>query len=623
MRARSIRVSNVGRLAVFSAILGLAGCARDAGPELLSVHRLDPARASSGDQVTLTGDGFPEGRSARVTFRGDLFRPGADPDRDVRITVPAVPAARDTIMFTLDPAAERRFAGTGDGALHTTFRGDVRVTFQPALTGVTAVSGTLRDVRFDVLPSHPATASDAVGARSLAFIGASGTLDPGARGLVLDAVDPGGRAARAGLAPGDVIVAMDGVSIVSADDLHARGGEHVATLEVERDGRLLPSVPLDVEGLEPRGVSDLGATASAVLFACAALALLATRFGVLFRFMARLVEIRRSRRRQPRRSLAQGIAGALLPPQNEGPALGAAALVLLLSIVVAFLRLALGKSLFSPDLDLTALALGANVALLVTRFLDAGTHDGERWSLTAAFGGAGRTLVCVLPALGALGGAVIASGRFVLAEMMSGQGGTPWNWASMRNPGLFVLFVVLVATTVPETEAREGLHAEGLAAPAVPRRSTTRALLRLAEWSNLWIVSGLAVALFLGGARVPGVSSMAQEASRSLPALGAALFIVKLWGLVLAVGALRFAAGRVAIEDVARLALVYALPLAVAGLVVATGWAAFLDGARSQFAADVFGRTSVALIAAFPVLLGVLSVRARGRTNPVTVNPWL
>lgn len=64
---------------------------------------------------------------------------------------------------------------------------------------------------------------------------------PGAGGVRLTAVAPGGPAAAAGLAPGDVIVAVDDEPIATGDDLRAllgaSGPGAVVTLKVLREGR--------------------------------------------------------------------------------------------------------------------------------------------------------------------------------------------------------------------------------------------------------------------------------------------------------------------------------------------------------------------------------------------------
>src|SRR5256885_8983692 len=108
---------------LLATLLGAPACHTRQPLELLLVHRIDPSRASAGDRVTLTGEGFPEGRTATVTFRGDLLRPGLPRKTDVRITATATPSNRGAVSMTFDRAMERRFVRSGDAAPHTTFVG--------------------------------------------------------------------------------------------------------------------------------------------------------------------------------------------------------------------------------------------------------------------------------------------------------------------------------------------------------------------------------------------------------------------------------------------------------------------------------------------------------------------
>lgn len=68
-------------------------------------------------------------------------------------------------------------------------------------------------------------------------------LAPGQPGAVIASVEPGSPAARAGLRPGDVVVAVGGTSITNAADLHNRIGflhaGQIADLTILRDGRTL------------------------------------------------------------------------------------------------------------------------------------------------------------------------------------------------------------------------------------------------------------------------------------------------------------------------------------------------------------------------------------------------
>src|SRR5262245_20992421 len=94
---------------LLSILLGAPACHTREPLELLTVHRVDTSRAAAGDRVTLTGEGFPEGRPATVTFRGDLLRPGLARRSDIRITATATPSGRGAVSMAFDRAMERRF----------------------------------------------------------------------------------------------------------------------------------------------------------------------------------------------------------------------------------------------------------------------------------------------------------------------------------------------------------------------------------------------------------------------------------------------------------------------------------------------------------------------------------
>ena len=195
--------------------------------------------------------------------------------------------------------------------------------------------------------------------------------------------------------------------------------------------------------------------------------------------------------------------------------------------------------------------------------------------------------------------------------------------AAARNPGMLILLVVFLVMAVPESAYRGVLPAEGLEPGSLPR-STSRALVRLAEWTYLFLACGLACALFLGGWRVPTVAFMAQESSRRLEVLGAVLFFAKFAALVGGTLVVRRVFSRVFLEDVSGVLARWAVGAAVVGSCLAVGWAAGFDGSRTQVPAEVFGYAVTALGATFLALTAVVFTRKDAPRAPVsTVNPWL
>src|SRR5687768_15982155 len=106
-----------------------AGCRADPPPALLDVVTFAPSEADQGDRLEVLGNALPEGRTATLTFRGEVHQPGKDP-RKVDIVAEAVGSQR-RISATLTEALQAEFCGPGHEAAHATFRGDVIAAFAP------------------------------------------------------------------------------------------------------------------------------------------------------------------------------------------------------------------------------------------------------------------------------------------------------------------------------------------------------------------------------------------------------------------------------------------------------------------------------------------------------------
>jgi NADH:ubiquinone oxidoreductase subunit H len=612
-----------------AAFLSLFGCQLEDRVDLLRIVRVHPQSASAGERITILGEGLPEGRGATVTFQGEVFRPGLPPERDVRFTAKAKPGPRNSVVFAFDGNLERRFSGGSTLAGHATLRGDLRVVFEPAARGVASIAGTYRGLVLEVLPSvldPEVTAQRMVaGSETLASLGAATTAENTGNGLRLSALDADGRFYRAGLRAGDRLVEFGGVTVVTQADLRPLPGERTGRAVVERDGRLLPPFSVDLSGVAPPGAHALVFAGAGVLFLIALLAFLASPLSRVMGLFYRLAALRRTpsarlgaRTAAPRRSFVR-----LEPSADAGPTSGVAAAVVLAIIAVGFASHALGRPILTREVDLIVSVPAVSLALLFARFFDGGFVRGRRWSFGSAVVIAWRTFACLLPALISVAGVVFSTGRFVIEEIVADQGGVPWRWAAARNPGMMVLLVVFLAMTVPESAYRGVLPAEGLEPSSLPR-STSRALVRLAEWTHLFLTCGLACALFLGGWRVPTVAYMAQESSRRLEILGAVLFFAKFATLVGFVLVVRQVFSRVFLEDVSGVFGRWAAVASVVGSCLAVGWAAGFEGSRSQVPAEALGYAVTALGATFLALTALVLIRkASPRPSVSTVNPWL
>src|SRR6185369_14771572 len=131
-------------------VLGWTGCvSAEAPPQLLNVLDFAPSEAEVGDRLEVIGSGFPEGKSAHVLFKGNLYRPGHKPIKGVEIDVETATSAADKIEMMFTEGLQTSFCGSGDAALHTTFKGDVIVSFPASTPGALPITGSVRQVQID------------------------------------------------------------------------------------------------------------------------------------------------------------------------------------------------------------------------------------------------------------------------------------------------------------------------------------------------------------------------------------------------------------------------------------------------------------------------------------------
>jgi NADH-quinone oxidoreductase subunit H len=93
-----------------------------------------------------------------------------------------------------------------------------------------------------------------------------------------------------------------------------------------------------------------------------------------------------------------------------------------------------------------------------------------------------------------------------------------------------------------------------------------------AEWANVFVMCGIASALFLGGWQVPGVTPAQQEASWLLQAVGFIIFQLKSWILIFVVIWIRWTLPRVRIDQMMNLCWKWFVPLSFGAFMLTAVW---------------------------------------------------
>ena len=615
--ARGMRPFRLCWLALLAALLGCSG--GDAGQNLLSVQNFGPRHVDVGDRVELVGAGFPEGKTATVTFRGELRRPGATP-RDVRIVATAAASSPDKVSITLDPKLQSEFCGRGDAAQHTTFHGDVTVAFAPRRAGAPPVTGVLHDVLLDVeapAPSHRiALERDAETRRALGFLGLSLAPEPSSDRLRIDAIRRASPAERAGLLASDTLLSVDGVSVYAPADAVPARSKRFSRIVVRR-GRLAQPLEhrVDVAGFHSAAPIELIPAAIALGIPTLLLLVLRSRLGLALRFLSRLLGLRlRARRASSERWRPR----AILEQQVSLPEARALPYLVFLTVSAAFTVIAFGQHLVGPDLDLGLACVAATTALLSLTLVGGGLSGGARFSLTAGFASAWATLAHQLPVILAVLSSVLARGSFGLRDAVSAQGGWPWQWRAFESPAALVALTLALIALVPS-------------APRTGPRWHQNAL-AVAEWGQLLVLCGVVACLFLGGWNVPLWGAL--EASRPWGrAAGAALLQLKYWGLVSAVLFLRWLVPGVDTRSTARWCWRWAVPVSVVSFGLTLLWSQW---PQTETVRELEREIPWVLLGTVLALSGLFVLRIRsglrrrpdaGASRPAqalaAVNPWL
>ncbi|MGK3999536.1 NADH-quinone oxidoreductase subunit NuoH [Sorangium sp. So ce1024] len=603
------------------ALLGAAGCDRSrTAPELLNVIDVVPREVDLGDRIEILGTNLPTtvAREAVVTFRGTLRRPGQAPLTGQRIEIDGAQISPSKVSLVFSEGLQARFAGRGDDAVHTTFHGDVVVEIPATTRGGLPVAGTVRGVTIDFIPPTPRRAvieaREKEGARALAFLGLEVAAEsPPSGGLVVTGVRDGSPASRARIAPGDVITSFEGVKVLSRGDVIPSGHERLSAVGVRRGDAAPSEVRISTEGFHASAPTDL-LGAGIILGVAAAIILLfmAPTAGIIT-WVERRVSARMQSRIGPNRAgpqgflvwIADGIKSILkedvIPAESDRALFRLAPYLVFVGVSATFVVMPFGQYLIAADLDIGILFVIAVTSLVTIGLMTGGWASNNKWSLLGGIRSAAQIISYEIPGAVAIVCIVMMTGSLRLQDIIGAQGGTgasfldvggwPWYWFVFRNPITFALFFLYFTTALAEGN-RAPFDLPEAESELVAGYSTEYSGMRylfffFAEWANVFVMCGIASALFLGGWQIPGVSPAQQEGSFGLQLLGVFLFLLKSWLLVFVVIWIRWTLPRVRIDQMMNLCWKWFVPLSFGAFALTALWMVIGVGKTVQLVISV------------------------------------
>lgn len=222
-----------------------------------------------------------------------------------------------------------------------------------------------------------------------------------------------------------------------------------------------------------------------------------------------------------------------------------------------------------------------------------GYASNSKWSMLGGMRGASQIISYEIPATITIISIVLLAGGLSMKTLIDGQGGAPHEWYILHNPfafiGFFVYFISALAETnrapfdLPEAESElvSGYHTE--------YSGMKFGLFALAEYIEVFVVCGVAVALFLGGYKVPfdlgsgkmlveklGMDGMLAQNVGQLLELGA--FFTKTLALYYVVIWVRWTLPRLRVDQLMTLCWKYLTPIAIFNLLGCAVWMYAFEG---------------------------------------------
>jgi NADH-quinone oxidoreductase subunit H len=246
----------------------------------------------------------------------------------------------------------------------------------------------------------------------------------------------------------------------------------------------------------------------------------------------------------------------LTPRDVDKPLYYLAPMIIFVPVLVSFIVIPFSASLQVMDINVGILVILAFSSLSVFSILMAGWGSNNKYALIGAIRSIAQNIAYEIPLLLALLPVIMMTNSFSLKTIVEAQNGL---WFVVYQPLAFLIyFIAGVAETnrtpfdLPEAESElvAGYHTE--------YSGMRFALFFLAEYTNIFIVSAVAVTFFLGGYQGP-----------FLP--GIVWFLLKSYLLVFVIMWLRWTYPRVRFDQLLNISWKALIPLAFINLLVTGG----------------------------------------------------
>ena len=253
--------------------------------------------------------------------------------------------------------------------------------------------------------------------------------------------------------------------------------------------------------------------------------------------------------------------------------------IVLSSTVLAAIVVPFGGSFIVADLNIGLIFIIVVSSLLVVGFLMSGWASNNKWALLGGIRSAAQIISYEIPTALSLLCIVLITGTFSLQETVMSQGLWPWQWFIFHNPFSFVAFFIFFVSALAEMNRTPfdfpEAESELVSGYNVEYSGMRFSIFFIAEYGSIFIISGLAAAVFLGGGNI-GLDPYESPLHMQLLMVG--VFFAKTVPLCLVIIWVRWSMPRLRIDQMLTMCWKYFIPIAFACLVATAIWLLVFNG---------------------------------------------
>ena len=197
----------------------------------------------------------------------------------------------------------------------------------------------------------------------------------------------------------------------------------------------------------------------------------------------------------------------IIPATADKPLFILAPFLIFIGAFISIIAVPFGEKIIVTDMNIGIFYILGVGSLAVIALILAGWSSNNKWALYGGMRSAAQIISYEIPAGISLVVVIMLTSSLSMQEIISYQGGGLFNWVIFDNPFMPIAFVIYFISALAETNRTPFDLPESeseLVAGFVTEYSGARyALFFLSEYANMFVVSAVAAAAFLGGWQSP------------------------------------------------------------------------------------------------------------------------